>query len=99
MSQKHHDFSTLAARIAVSNLHKSTSDSFSQTCRSLYDYQDKQGRSAALISEEVWAFIDAHASKLDAAVDYSRDYGYDYFGLKTPLFFGGLRPPHPPLGS
>merc|ERR1711988_1087806 len=44
MSQKHHDFSTLAARIAVSNLHKSTSSSFSNTCRILYEYKDKQGR-------------------------------------------------------
>merc|ERR1719218_469856 len=43
MSQKHHDFSTLAARIAISNLHKNTSDSFSNTCRALYEYRDKQG--------------------------------------------------------
>jgi len=83
MSQKHHDFSTLAARVAVSNLHKNTSDCFSQTCRSLYEYHDKQGRSAALISDEVWAFVDANASELDSAVDYTRDYGYDYFGFKT----------------
>ena len=41
MSQKHPDFSTLAARIAVSNLHKNTSDSFSETCRVLYGYKDK----------------------------------------------------------
>jgi ribonucleoside-diphosphate reductase alpha subunit len=83
MSQKHHDFSTLAARIAVSNLQKNTSDCFSQTCRALYKYHDKQGRSAALISEEVWAFVDANSSELDAAVDYTRDFGYDYFGFKT----------------
>merc|ERR1719183_481183 len=31
MSQKHPDFSTLAARIAVSNLHKMTSNSFTET--------------------------------------------------------------------
>jgi len=83
MSQKHHDFSTLAARIAVSNLHKNTSDSFSQTCRSLYEYHDKQGRPASLIAEEVWIFVDLHAAELDAAVDYTRDYDYDYFGFKT----------------
>merc|ERR1719171_3357668 len=57
MSQRHPDFSTLAARIAVSNLHKGTSSSFSETCRILHDYIDKQGRSAKLLSEEVWAFI------------------------------------------
>merc|ERR1719502_1385779 len=83
MSQKHHDFSTLAARIAVSNLHKSTSDSFSETARVLHEYHDKQGRPAALISSGVWTFIEANAAELDAAVDYTRDYGYDYFGFKT----------------
>jgi len=83
MSQKHHDFSTLAARIAVSNLHKSTSDSFSKTCRNLYEYHDKQGRPASLIAQDVWDFVEANAEELDAATDYTRDYGYDYFGFKT----------------
>merc|ERR1740129_603557 len=44
MSQKHPDFSPLAARIAVSNLHKNTSDSFAETCRALHEFRDKQGR-------------------------------------------------------
>jgi len=83
MSQKHHDFSTLAARIAVSNLHKNTSESFSETCRALYEYVDKQGRSACLIAEDVYDFVKEHAAELDGAMDYTRDYGYDYFGFKT----------------
>ena len=83
MSQKHPDFSTLAARIAVSNLHKNTSDSFSETCRVLYEYKDKQGRPAALLSDEVANFVMAHAAELDAAVMYKRDYEYDDFGFKT----------------
>mmetsp|Transcript_85055 Transcript_85055/g.162746 ORF Transcript_85055/g.162746 Transcript_85055/m.162746 type:complete len:809 (-) Transcript_85055:212-2638(-) len=83
MSQKHPDFSTLAARIAVSNLHKNTSDSFSETCRCLYEYVDKQGRCASLIAKDVWEFIRDNAAALDAAVDYHRDYKYDYFGFKT----------------
>merc|ERR1719409_1300293 len=83
MSQKHPDFSTLAARIAVSNLHKSTSNSFVETCRALHDYVDKQGRSASLISEVVWEFVESNGAALDAAIDYSRDGDYDYFGFKT----------------
>merc|ERR1719230_2300442 len=70
MSQKHPDFSTLAARIAVSNLHKNTSSSFSETCRTLFDFHDKQGRPAKLISDEVWNFVEASAKELDAAIDY-----------------------------
>jgi len=83
MSQRHPDFSTLAARIAVSNLHKNTSDSFSETCRCLHDYIDKQGRNAALISESVWDFVRQNADELDGAVQYQRDGSYDYFGFKT----------------
>jgi len=83
MSQRHHDFSTLAARIAVSNLQKNTSASFSDTCRALYEYIDKQGRPASLISEQVWEFVSANTKELDDAIDYSRDSEYDYFGFKT----------------
>lgn len=83
MSQKHPDFSILAARIAVSNLHKNTSDSFYQTCKCLYEYTDDQGRAASLLAEDVWEFVKANAEQLDAAVDYKRDFGYDYFGFKT----------------
>eukprot|EP00928_Gymnodinium_smaydae_P036869 TRINITY_DN256_c1_g4_i4.p1 TRINITY_DN256_c1_g4~~TRINITY_DN256_c1_g4_i4.p1 ORF type:complete len:789 (-),score=184.16 TRINITY_DN256_c1_g4_i4:25-2391(-) len=83
MSQKHPDFSVLAARIAVSNLQKSTSSSFAETCRALYEYVDKQGRSASLISQAVWEFVQANGEELDAAIDYNRDFSYDYFGFKT----------------
>ena len=83
MSQKHPDFSTLAARIAVSNLHKNTSSSFYETCKILHSYVDKQGRPAALLADDVWEFISANAEALDQAIDYKRDLGYDYFGFKT----------------
>merc|ERR1711920_109032 len=83
MSQKHPDFSILAARIAVSNLHKNTSGSFVETCRLLHDYRDRQGRAASLIAEEVWNFIQEKAAEIDAAMTYERDFDYDYFGFKT----------------
>jgi len=83
MSQKHPDFSTLAARIAVSNLHKSTSDSFAATCHGLHEYHDQQGRPAALIADNVAEFITANGQALDDAVDYTRDFDYEYFGFKT----------------
>eukprot|EP00446_Apocalathium_sp_SHHI-4_P037704 CAMPEP_0177309696 /NCGR_PEP_ID=MMETSP0368-20130122/9437_1 /TAXON_ID=447022 ORGANISM="Scrippsiella hangoei-like, Strain SHHI-4" /NCGR_SAMPLE_ID=MMETSP0368 /ASSEMBLY_ACC=CAM_ASM_000363 /LENGTH=813 /DNA_ID=CAMNT_0018768593 /DNA_START=1 /DNA_END=2442 /DNA_ORIENTATION=+ len=83
MFQKHPDFSTLAARIAVSNLHKSTSDSFAETCRAMHDHHDAQGRPASLISDTVWEFVHSNAATINAAVHYTRDYDYDYFGFKT----------------
>ena len=61
-----------------------TSDSFSETCRILYDSRDKEGQAAALISVEVIEFVRGHAAELDAAGKYERDGDYDYFGCKTP---------------
>jgi len=83
MSQRHPDFSILAARVAISNVHKSTSDSFVETVKALHEYRDEQGRPAKLVSDAVRAFADENAQALDDAVDYKRDYNYDYFGFKT----------------
>jgi len=84
MTTKHPDFARLAARIAVSNLHKVTSKSFSNTMKRLYTYVDpKTGENAPLISKETWKVIKEHAAELDEAIIYDRDFGYDYFGFKT----------------
>lgn len=84
MTTKHPDFAKLAARIAVSNLHKTTSKSFSNTMKRLYQYIDpKTGQNAPLISKETWRVIKANAAELDAAIIYDRDFSYDYFGFKT----------------
>jgi ribonucleoside-diphosphate reductase alpha chain len=84
MTTKHPDFARLAARIAVSNLHKVTSKSFSNTMKRLYTYVDpKTGENAPLISKETWRVIKEHAAELDEAIIYDRDFGYDYFGFKT----------------
>lgn len=84
MSTSHPDYATLAARIAVSNLHKNTDKSFSKTMEILYNYVDpKTGKKAGLISEETFATIREHADRLDSAIIYDRDYSFDYFGFKT----------------
>ena len=84
MTTRHPDFAKLAARIAISNLHKVTSESFSNTMKRLYTYiNPKTGENAALISTETYGVIKSNAKKLDEAVDYQRDYNYDYFGFKT----------------
>ncbi|HEY0769673.1 MAG TPA: ribonucleotide reductase N-terminal alpha domain-containing protein, partial [Sphingobacteriaceae bacterium] len=84
MTTRHPDFAKLAARIAVSNLHKVTSKSFSNTMKRLYQYVDpKTGQNAPLISKETWRIIKEHAQTLDDAILYDRDFSYDYFGYKT----------------
>ena len=80
----HPDYSVLAARIAISNLHKTTSESFSNTMKRLYTYIDPiTGENASMIATDVYEVIRKNAARLDKAVDYKRDYTYDYFGFKT----------------
>jgi ribonucleoside-diphosphate reductase subunit M1 len=38
LTTKHPDYAVLAARIAISNLHKETKKSFSQVVKDLYEY-------------------------------------------------------------
>ena len=84
MTTKHPDYAVLAARIAISNLHKETQKSFSATMKRLFNYTDpKTGENAALLSKEVYEVIKKHAAELDGAIIYDRDFGYDYFGFKT----------------
>ncbi|TRX57664.1 ribonucleoside-diphosphate reductase subunit alpha [Fulvivirga sp. M361] len=84
MTVKHPDFAKLAARVAISNLHKVTSKSFSNTMKRLYTYVDpKTGENAPLISKEAYGVIKKSAALLDSSIIYDRDFGYDYFGFKT----------------
>jgi ribonucleoside-diphosphate reductase alpha chain len=84
LTTKHPDYAILAARIAVSNLHKVTSKSFSSTMKRLYTYEDpKNGDNASLLATDVWEVIHKNAHTLDSAIIYDRDYNYDFFGFKT----------------
>jgi ribonucleoside-diphosphate reductase alpha chain len=84
LTTKHPDYATLAARIAISNLHKVTSKSFSNTMKRLYTYEDpKTGENASLLAKDVYEIIRKNAALLDSTIIYDRDYNYDYFGYKT----------------
>ena len=81
---EHPDYALLASRISVSNLHKNTKKSFSDTISDLYHYLDpKTGENASLIAEDVYTIIKENAEYLDGQIIYDRDYKYDYFGYKT----------------
>ncbi|OMJ88576.1 hypothetical protein SteCoe_9438 [Stentor coeruleus] len=83
MTIVHPDYSKLAARLAITNLHKMTKTNFSDVAEDLYHMKDSLGRPAPLISHEVYEFIAQNRSALDAAVDHMRDFTYDFFGFKT----------------
>ncbi|HQX03478.1 MAG TPA: ribonucleoside-diphosphate reductase subunit alpha, partial [Flavobacterium sp.] len=84
MTIAHPDYAQLAARIAVSNLHKNTKKSFSETMSDMYHYVNpRTGQQSPLLSEEVYDAIMANAEELDSMIIYNRDFNYDYFGFKT----------------
>ncbi|MDA0792890.1 MAG: ribonucleoside-diphosphate reductase subunit alpha [Bacteroidetes bacterium] len=84
MTTTHPDYAKLAARISVSNLHKNTKKSFSETMTDLYEYVNpRTGKKAPLLSDEVHEVIQKNAEKLDSSIIYNRDFGYDFFGFKT----------------
>ena len=84
MTTTHPDYAKLAARISVSNLHKNTKKSFSETMTDLYKYVNpRTGKKAPLLSDEVHDIIQKNADKLDSSIIYNRDFGYDFFGFET----------------
>ena len=83
---RHPDFAVLAARIAVSNLHKNTTTTkrFSDTAALLYNYIDpKTGLKASLLAEDVYQLIKDNSDTIDESLIYDRDYHFDFFGFKT----------------
>jgi ribonucleoside-diphosphate reductase alpha chain len=80
----HPDYSILAARIAITRLHKTTNKSFSDTIDQLFNYIDpKTGKNAGLISDETYEAVRAHADTLNESIIHDRDLNFDYFGFKT----------------
>lgn len=84
LTVKHPDYALLASRIAISNLHKNTVKSFSETMKLLYECKDvKAGKAAPLLADDVYDVILKHHELLDSTIIYDRDYAFDYFGFKT----------------
>jgi len=83
-ASQHPQFSVLAARIAITNMHKNTVSSFSENARMMREYHNPEtGMPAPQLSAETYRTIQENAEFLDNAVDYSRDLTYDFFGFKT----------------
>ena len=88
LTTKHPDYGLLAARIAVSNLHKETTSKFSEAMERLYNYVNpRNNRKCPMIAEKYYQIIMKNADKIDAAVKYDRDYNFTYFGFKVLFCF------------
>ncbi|OBA23810.1 hypothetical protein METBIDRAFT_36715 [Metschnikowia bicuspidata var. bicuspidata NRRL YB-4993] len=84
MTTIHPDYAILAARIAVSNLHKQTTKQFSLVLKILYEYiNPKTDQHSPMISKETYDIICENADELNSAIVYDRDFNYNFFGFKT----------------
>ncbi|KAL1236458.1 Ribonucleoside-diphosphate reductase large subunit [Trichinella spiralis] len=84
MTTKHPDYATLAARIAVSNLHKETKKVFSDVIDDLYQWiNPNTNKHSPMISPKVHQIIQANSQRLNSTIVYDRDFSYSYFGFKT----------------
>jgi ribonucleotide reductase alpha subunit len=83
MCTKHPDYGSLASRIIVSNNHKNTLESFSETMRLLYEFKDIHDKHIPIIDAKVWNIIKDNKDFFDNLADYNRDFEIDYFGFKT----------------
>ena len=77
------DYGALAARIIISNHHKNTSPSFSETIQIMYDNKDIEGTSSPLVNDKLYEVVMNNKEKLNSYIDHNRDYTLDYFGFKT----------------
>lgn len=77
------DYGALAARIIISNHHKNTSPSFSETIQIMYDNKDIEGNSSPLVNDKLYEVVMNNKEKLNSYIDHNRDYTLDYFGFKT----------------
>lgn len=81
---EHPEYSAMAAAIEISSLHKETCGSFSDNCARLAAYKHPvTGEPAPLLSKSVAGIVAANAAKLDAAIDYTKDYDFSYFGFRV----------------
>ena len=84
LTTKHPDYMILAARLAITSLHKETKKSFSETVSDLYKYIDPKTRQhSPIVSKSFYDIVMKHADELDSAIVHSRDHNFDYFGYKV----------------
>jgi len=77
------EFGKLASRIIISNIHKNTTECFSEVMEKLFGNIDLNGLPAPILADDIISIIRENKDQLNEAIDYSRDYLFDYFGFKT----------------
>lgn len=80
----HPDYSILAARIALTALHKETPATFSEAMEKLDNFVNKEtGEQCSILNPDFIATVRKNAAALNAMVVDDRDFKIKYFGFKT----------------
>jgi ribonucleoside-diphosphate reductase alpha chain len=77
------EFGKLASRLVISNMHKNTTECFSEVMENLYNNIDTNDNPAPVLADDIIALVRKYKDIFNEAIDYSRDYLFDYFGFKT----------------
>ena len=84
LSTTHPDYGILASRITISNHQKNTDPSFTNVMLLLSNQiNPKTKESVSYISQEIIDLVKEKGEEIDAKIDHTRDYLFDYFGFKT----------------
>lgn len=83
MSTVHPNYGILASRVIISNLHKTTPDTFTEVVEILYSVKDARGNPMPLLSDELYEIVKKHGDTINEKIQMDRDYLFDYFGYKT----------------
>ena len=73
MSVKNDEYEVFAKRVCINNLHKKTCSDFVTVTKEF----------ESIVQEEYFDFVIANGKELNEMIDYSRDYLFNYFGIKT----------------
>jgi ribonucleoside-diphosphate reductase alpha subunit len=83
MSTVHPNYGILASRVIISNLHKTTPDTYTEAVEILYGVKDAHGNPMPLLSDELYETVKKHGDIINNKINVERDYLFDYFGYKT----------------
>ena len=77
-----YSYDKLAVRIEVDNLHRETKDLYEDAVAEICNYF-VDGEHVKILHPKLVDFAYEYKSEINGALDYSKDYKYSYFGLKT----------------
>lgn len=82
-TSSHPEYNKLASKILAERVHKMTESDITVITNILYNNLDSRGQRFPLLDERYVKFVLENSVKINAKLDFKRDYDFDYFGLRT----------------